>query len=135
MADIHEHDLVIDLRRARPGEPPVPGAQWDELRGRWERWDESADAWVIVGGDEDGHRVLPPAANVVPPYNAKELQHLEELEAEEVHVIDVDRLAAPPRPVPGAQWNEVLGRWERWSEMAGAWVEARAAARADSSAP
>ena len=41
--DENETDRVIDLdRMARPGDPPVAGAQWDELHGRWERWDEQA---------------------------------------------------------------------------------------------
>lgn len=115
---------VIDLDRlARPAEPPVPGAQWDELRGRWERWDEAAGTWMIVG---QGAPVPRPDIEAVPAFLTREIHDAEELEANEpIHIIDVDRLAAPPQPVPGAQWNEVVGRWERWDEVAGAWVDAR----------
>jgi hypothetical protein len=136
MDGIHDQDEVIDLTgAARPDQTPVPGAQWDELHGRWERWDEAVGSWVIVGGDDGGRLVLPPDESVVPAFFARELHHLDELEAEaeESHIIDVDRLAAPQRPVPGAQWNEVVGRWERWDEAASAWVEARAQAPADRS--
>jgi hypothetical protein len=134
MDGIHR-DEVIDLTStARPDRAPVPGAQWDELHGVWECWDDAVESWVIAGGTEGGRLVPRPDGNVVPPFLRREIEHLEEIEAEAeaAHIIDVDRLAEPPRPMRGAQWNEVLGRWERWSDEAGAWVEARA--RADHSA-
>lgn len=34
------------LRHPKPGNPPEPGAQWNELDGQWERWDEVAEDWV-----------------------------------------------------------------------------------------
>ena len=36
-------------REGVQGEPPVPGAQWDEVHDRWEHWDEATQAWVVVG--------------------------------------------------------------------------------------
>jgi hypothetical protein len=32
------------------GEPPVAGAQWDEVAGRWIRWDPATNSWVPVEG-------------------------------------------------------------------------------------
>jgi hypothetical protein len=128
-------DQLIDLdRAAQPGSPPVPGAQWDELHRRWERWDEEAQGWRIVGAS--GDIVRPPSEGPVSAFLAGEVAraaHTGEPAAEpdaddddgRIHIIDVDRLAAPPQPVPGAQWNEVRGRWERWDDVLEEWVEAR----------
>lgn len=122
MHDHDDDDRIVDLdREVAYGEPPVPGAQWDELRQRWERWDEVAGHWVTVG-DELGEPVLPPDA--IPSSLVQEL--LDE-DDDRPHIIDVDRMAAPSEAVPGAQWNEVVGRWERWDDAAGAWVDALAA--------
>jgi hypothetical protein len=44
LPDIRDH-----RRHPKPGEPPVPDAQWNELSGQWERWDETAQGWVVVG--------------------------------------------------------------------------------------
>ena len=30
------------------GDPPVQGAQWDEVAGRWIRWDQASNGWVPV---------------------------------------------------------------------------------------
>jgi hypothetical protein len=30
------------------GDPPVPGAQWDEVHGSWMVWDEAANAWQTI---------------------------------------------------------------------------------------
>lgn len=30
------------------GPPPVEGAQWDEVHGRWVHWDPATNAWVPV---------------------------------------------------------------------------------------
>ena len=38
-------------------------------------------------------------------------------------VEDVPRAAEPDAHVEGAQWNEILARWERWDDEAGDWVE------------
>lgn len=116
---------VDDLERApRPeGEPPVPGAQWDELHRRWEIWDESAQAWVVVG-DDPGDGVAPLDENRLTPLLSRELLHADEVEPEAPVVPDVDRAPAPECGPPGAQWNEVADRWERWDEAAEAWVEA-----------
>lgn len=127
-------DRVIDLERAvQPGPPPVPGAQWDELHRRWERWDEAAQAWRVVGAS--GDIVRPPSEGPVSAFLAGEVAraaHAADItdgpDAEDdgrIHVLDVDRLAAPPQPVAGAQWNEVRGRWERWDDVLEEWVEAR----------
>lgn len=115
-------DATIDLTRApQPASPPLPGAQWDEVRGQWEVWDEAAQAWTVLG-DATGAHVEPlHELPLLPP----DLPPAQEPDPLEQHVIDIDRLAAPSEPVPGAQWNEVTGRWERWDEAAGAWVEAR----------
>jgi hypothetical protein len=119
-------ERVIDLERAaKPGPPPVAGAQWDELHRRWEVWDDAAQAWLAVR-EGSGERYLPlDEAPLPPPRLASELVHADDIDPLERHVIDIDRLAAPPQPVPGAQWNEVVGRWERWDDASGDWVEAR----------
>lgn len=115
---------VDDLERAaRAGDPPVPGAQWDELHRRWEIWDDDAQAWVVVG-DSAGDGVAPVDENLLTPTLARELQHADELDATAEVVPDIDREAAQGEPPPGAQWNEVAGRWERWDDASGAWVEA-----------
>jgi hypothetical protein len=36
-------------RHPQPDDPPEPGAQWNELSGQWERWDEATEDWVPVG--------------------------------------------------------------------------------------
>lgn len=134
-------DDVVDLdRAAQPGPPPVPGAQWDELHRQWERWDDDVQAWRVVGdaGDDSGDIVRPPSEGPVSAFLAGEVARSGQPEADTVvdtaaeddddgriHVIDVDRLAAPPQPVLGAQWNEVRGRWERWDDVLEEWVEAR----------
>lgn len=135
--DLRPADQLIDLdRAAQPGSPPVPGAQWDELHRRWERWDEDAQGWRVVGGSED--LVRPPSEGPVSAFLAGEVAHAgrsgaqldDEPDDEDdgrIHIIDVDRLAAPPQPVPGAQWNEVRGRWERWDDVLEEWVDARPA--------
>lgn len=30
------------------GDPPVAGAQWDEVAGRWIRWDPRSNSWLPV---------------------------------------------------------------------------------------
>lgn len=107
-------------RAPAAGERPE-GAQWDELHRRWERWGEEAGAWVALG---EGDAVAVEAENPLPPLLARELHHEEELPHE--HVPDVDRAPEPPSHVPGAQWNEVEARWERWDESAKAWVPVEA---------
>ena len=115
---------VDDLdRQAERGDPPVPGAQWDELHRRWEVWDEAAGAWVVVGDAGDG--VAPADENLLPPLLAREMLHADEVEArDQPSVADVHR-SSPHGPAPrGAQWNEVTDRWERWDEASEQWVEA-----------
>jgi hypothetical protein len=116
------HEPVDDVGRTAPpqGDPPVPGAQWDELHGRWEHWDETAQAWVIVGDRGDG--IAPEDENTMAPALARDLLHADEMELEHVEVADVARAAEPTEGPPGAQWNEVEGRWDRWDEATGAWV-------------
>ena len=115
------HERVDDVgRSAAPGDPPVPGAQWDELHGRWEHWDDASQAWVIVGDPGDG--IAPEDENAMPPLLARDLLHADEMEFQHMEVADVDRVAEPTDGPPGAQWNEVEGRWERWDDTAGHWV-------------
>ena len=101
----------------------MPGAQWDEVRAQWEVWDDAAHAWVAVGGGA-GEQVLP--LDEMPVLPLLDLDGTDPVDEAKDHVIDIDRLAAPPQPIPGAQWNEVAGRWERWDDAASAWVEAHA---------
>jgi len=110
-------------RLAQPfGEPPVPGAQWDEAHRRWEVWDEAAGEWRIVGDAGDGVAIAD--ENPMPLLLARELLLAAELEVTHDVVPDIDR-ASPQGPAPrGAQWNEVSGRWERWDEASEGWVEA-----------
>ena len=71
-----------------------------------------------------GDGVDPASENPLPPLLARELHLAEELEAEDLPPVpDVDRTPEPDEGPPGAQWNEVLARWERWDEASGAWVE------------
>lgn len=117
---------IIDLRTEAPrGTPPVAGAQWDERRGRWLVWHDEAQVWMVVD-DRTGEMLAPVDDAGLPPTLLRELYHADEIDPPDSQVIDVDRLARPPQPVPGAQWNEVTGRWERWDDQAGAWVEALA---------
>jgi hypothetical protein len=113
---------VDDVARIGPtGPPPVHGAQWDEVHGRWEAWDAETEQWVVVGDPGDG--VAPAVENPLPANLARELHHAEELEADDQPPVDdVERAPEPPEPVPGAQWNEVEARWERWDDAAGTWV-------------
>lgn len=118
------YDRVDDLERAaRPGDPPAPGAQWDELHQRWERWDEATASWVVLGDDPAPH-VPPEEENPLPAQLARELVRADDLEPDERYE-DVPRVAEPSGepPMPGAQWNEVEARWERWDEDRQAWVE------------
>ena len=109
-------------RNAKPGEPPVEGAQWDEVHRRWEVWDEASGEWQVVGDAGDG--VAPVDENPLPPLLAREILLADDLDAEHHTVSDVAR-ASPAGPAPrGAQWNEVTDRWERWDEATGSWVEA-----------
>jgi len=117
------HEPVDDLDRAGvKGEPPVPGAQWDELHQRWERWDADTETWVLVAGVGDG--VAPADENPLGSTLARGLLAADELEADSERVPDVPRVPEPPTRPPGAQWNEIVGRWDRWDEAAGAWVPA-----------
>ena len=110
-----------DAASPRPDEPPVPGAQWDEVHGRWEQWDEAAGAWRVVGDAGDG--VMPGEEQLLPPLLARDVIHAGDLDLrDKPEVIDVRRVPAPAEHVPGAQWNEVAARWERWDDAAGAWV-------------
>jgi hypothetical protein len=114
---------VDDIERtALQGEPPVPGAQWDEVHRRWEHWDEAAQTWVVVGDPGDG--VAPEDENAMAPTLARDLLHADEMELAHPQVADVDRAAEPAQGPPGAQWNEIEGRWDRWDESTGTWVPA-----------
>jgi hypothetical protein len=103
------------------GPPPVHGAQWDEVHGRWEVWDEAVEQWVVVGDAGDG--VAPAEENPLPAELARDLLLDEERHADDrPDEPDVERAPEPPEHVPGAQWNEVEARWERWDDAAGAWI-------------
>lgn len=109
-------------RAAVPGEPPVPGAQWDELYRRWEVWDDAVQGWVAVG-DEPGAPIAPAEENPLPSHLSRVTLAADDLATE--HVTASERRLAEPGDAPeGAQWNEVLGRWERWDEGTEDWVEA-----------
>ena len=116
-------DPVDDVARvAEPGDPPVEGAQWDEVHRRWEVWDDATQAWAVVGDPGDG--VHPDAEEPHTALLARELHHADEAIREDDVVTDIPR-DAPSGPAPrGAQWNEVTGRWERWDEASASWVEA-----------
>lgn len=115
-----EEDRIIDLAPYRaPSQAPVPGAQWDEVHGCWQHWDDATRSWLVVGADTP---IPPPAIAPDIAMGAAEMAGLLEDDDPDDLVIDVDRLAAPPQPVPGAQWNEVMGRWERWDDAAAEWV-------------
>lgn len=114
---------VGDFERAAvPGEPPVAGAQWDELYRRWEVWDDAAQEWVAVG-EATGAPIAPGEENPLPSSLARVTLAADDLATE--HVTPPERRLAEPGDAPeGAQWNEVLGRWERWDATADDWVEA-----------
>ena len=98
------------------------GAQWDEVHRRWERWDDSTNAWVAL---TEGDGVPIDQEVSIPPLLARELQHADDLPERE-HVPDLERRPEPPTHVKGAQWNELEARWERWDETADAWVAVEA---------
>jgi hypothetical protein len=111
-------------RAAVPGDPPVPGAQWDELYRRWEIWDDAAQDWVAVG-DDLGASIAPGDENPLPAHLSRVTLAADDLAIE--HVPTSEHRQAEPDDAPaGAQWNEVLGRWERWDAAYGDWVEATA---------
>ena len=116
---------VEDVDRApEGGEPPVKGAQWDEVHQRWEAWDDATEQWVVVGDAGDG--IDPSEENPYTAHLARELHHADEVIGDHEVVADIPR-DAPPGPAPrGAQWNEVAGRWERWDEASASWIEAAA---------
>ncbi|MEQ1787247.1 MAG: hypothetical protein ABL966_09355, partial [Acidimicrobiales bacterium] len=99
-----------------------PGAQWDELHGRWERWDRVGQYWVVIG--DAGDEVDASEENPVSPALARELLHADDLEASADRIIDIRRSATPGPAPDGAQWNEVASRWERWDDASERWVEA-----------
>jgi hypothetical protein len=122
MADDSETEHVDDVDRAAEPAEQVEGAQWDEVHRRWERWDEPAGRWVVVGDAGDG--VDPAEENPYEAQLARELLLAKDLEAADPEPVpDVDRAPEPPEHVPGAQWNEVEARWETWDEATGTWVE------------
>ena len=100
----------------------MEGAQWDEVHQRWEVWDDATEQWVVVGDAGDG--VDPSEENPYTALLARELHHADESVSHHEVVPDVPR-GGPSGPAPrGAQWNEVVGRWERWDEASASWVEA-----------
>lgn len=125
MGGDHDYEPIDDVPRiAEPvGGPPVQGAQWDEVHGRWEQWDVATEQWVVVGEPGDG--VAPSAENPLPAHLARELHHAEELGEHDRPVEpDVERAPEPPEHLAGAQWNEVETRWEKWDDTQGAWLPA-----------
>jgi len=67
MLDVH---LLPDRdveRTPVPGPPPVPGAQWDEIRACWERWDDVDGRWHVVAVHEGDHDEPVEAEVVRPP--------------------------------------------------------------------
>jgi hypothetical protein len=59
------HEPVADVARApEPSERPDPHAQWNEVSGRWEVWDEDAQVWVSI----DHTSVQAPAAPSQAPH-------------------------------------------------------------------
>lgn len=121
MADEAVRHPVEDLdRMGKPGEPPVPGAQWDELYRRWEHWDEAAQAWVVVG-DDPGDDVAPGEENPLPPLLSRVMHEADALDAPPATPQE-HRSPEPAEGPEGAQWNEVVGQWERWDDAANAWV-------------
>lgn len=117
--DDGDHIIDLDERSPLPPGPPVHGAQWDEVRRCWERWDDASGAWLLVG---TGVRVPDPEVPLDLAASTSGVDRPPRGEPSTDHIIDVDRLAPPPQEVPGAQWNEVMGRWERWDRATAAWV-------------
>ena len=121
----HHAEPVDDVgRMAEKGEPPVEGAQWDEVHERWEVWDDAVEQWVVVGDPGDG--VDPGEENPYTPLLARELRLADEVTSHHEVVADIPRGAAPGPAPRGAQWNEVTARWERWDEASESWIEAPA---------
>jgi hypothetical protein len=112
-------------RPPKPGPPPLTGAQWDEVRGQWIRWVDDETGWVVVEEHPD-HAVLgDPVDDVVLPAGlAHDLVVSHDLDLRHDEVV-IDLVAPEPTVrVPGAQWNEIMARWERWDWAANDWVEA-----------
>jgi hypothetical protein len=49
--ELPEREHVADVDRRPPPPARVKGAQWNEVNGRWERWDEATAAWVEAVDD------------------------------------------------------------------------------------
>lgn len=113
---------AVPVPAPMPGPPPAEGAQWDEVHRRWEVWDDAQGAWVVVG--DSGTDVAPDEEPAIPPHLARLLVADAERHGDDADdgVIDLRRIPEPDEHVPGAQWNEVAGRWERWDDAADAWV-------------
>ena len=122
--------MAEELEPAPEPQDRPEGAQWDEVHRRWERWDETTNAWVAL---TEGDGVPIDEEVSLPPLLARELAHLGEMPERE-HVPDRDRRPEPPSHVKGAQWNELEARWERWDETAEAWVAVEADADAEDGA-
>lgn len=110
-----------------PGAPPVPGAQWDEVHARWEVWDRSSAHWVVVA-----------AAAAAMPVPVEEMERepagldslfgteTPEPSGDDRWIIDLRAQPTPGDQIAGVQWNEVVGRWERWDDRTGRWIPAPA---------
>jgi hypothetical protein len=123
---VREREPTDDLPRIGPdGPPPVPGAQWDEVHTRWERWDDQVGGWVVVG--DPGSGVDPAHEHDMTPAERRAV--VDNLDRRRRARVEPTTVEAPPTssppagvapPTPGAQWNEVNDRWERWDGSA--WV-------------
>jgi hypothetical protein len=110
------------VRTPIPGPPPIPGAQWDEVRAVWMRW--IGEEWVEVEEHIDGPTLGDPIEDVVlPAALAYDLAVAKELDLTTDEVVIDLRAPEPTVKVPGAQWNEVAGRWERWDDDARTWLQ------------
>ncbi len=124
-------------RHPAPGEPPDPRAQWNEIRGVWEIWNDATQHWDVAG-DESGSSGREPAE--VPPRDADRVElerrplgaayttGLKTIRPMKVgrswELVDVHRFPEPASsPDRRAQWNEIEGVWEIWSEETQRWVD------------
>lgn len=123
-------DTSVDdvVRAPIPGPSPVPGAQWDEVHAHWEVWDRARACWHVVATAApyspvpDGEDDRPPAdLDAIFAAGAVHAAASHRTDDDEV-VIDLRSLPEPRGHPAGTQWNEVVGRWERWD--GNGWVPA-----------
>lgn len=100
-------------RFPEPDEQPDPRAQWDEVGGVWQIWNDQTQVWEPVGvplADRESVSTVPaPGEDGGGPV---------------LGTPDVHRFPEPDdQPDPHAHWDEIRGVWEVWNDGTQVWDE------------